>query len=100
MRTSKVIIGLLLLMLSAKNASAQKVMVDYDPGAYFSPYKTFLWIEQPHVRIDLLMGPRLVNVVNAALTSKGWQLVDTNADVGIVAHVATKERHTLHLLPG
>jgi hypothetical protein len=95
MRISRIILGFLLLLLLAKGVKAQKVTTDYDPEARFLSYKTFMWIEPPRIRIDPLMEPRLVNAVNTALTSKGWQLVETNADVGIVAHVATRERHTL-----
>jgi hypothetical protein len=95
MRISRVLIGLLLITIPAVATKAQKVTTDYDPAAPFSSYKTFMWIQPPHIAADPLMEPRLVNAVNAALTSKGWQLVDSGADVGIVAHVATKERHTL-----
>jgi hypothetical protein len=98
MRTSKAMIGLLFLLVSARLAAAQTVAVDSDPTAHFSSYKTFMWIEKPHIRIDPLMEPRLVDAVNAALTSKGWQLVDAGADVGIDAHVATRERHALETL--
>jgi uncharacterized protein DUF4136 len=96
MRVSKVMITLFgILFLAATVAKAQKVTTDYDPSAHFSSYKTFMWIEPPHIQADPLMEPRLVNAVNAALMSKGWQLVNSGADVGIVAHIATKERRTL-----
>jgi hypothetical protein len=96
MRAPKLTLGLLFMLLFvAISSRGQTVKTDFDPSAHFSSYKTFMWIEPPHIRADPLMEPRLVNAVNSALISKGWQLVQSGADVGIVAHVATKERHTL-----
>ena len=47
-----------------------------------------MWIKPPHTR-DPLMNDRIVNEINAALTAKGWRLVDEDADVRVAAHVAT-----------
>jgi hypothetical protein len=95
MRFPKLICGVLLLFVVTGRASAQKVMLDYDHRANFSQYKTFMWIETPHFRVDPLMDQRVMDSINAALTAKGWQLVPANADVGISAHAATREKHTV-----
>jgi hypothetical protein len=95
MRFTRIIIGLSLLMLVAGDAMAQKITTDFDPRANFSQYKTFTWIRPPKVEMDPFMEQRLVEAINAALTAKGWQPATEGADVGIVAHVATRERHTL-----
>jgi len=68
-----------------------KVYTDYDPSVNFSQYRTFMWIKPPHMP-DPLMNERIVNAINAALTAKGWRLVDEGADVGVAAHVATREQ--------
>jgi Domain of unknown function (DUF4136) len=86
---------LFLLLAAAGTLKAQKVITDHDPNVDFSKYKTFMWIKPPHVRLDPLMDQRLVDDINAALAAKGWQLVTEGADVGIAAHMATRQRHTL-----
>jgi hypothetical protein len=56
--------------------------------------KTFMWIKTPHMP-DPLMDERIVNAINAELTSKEWTLVTEGGDVSVAAHVATKTEHTL-----
>jgi Domain of unknown function (DUF4136) len=74
--------------------SAQKVMIDFDHSANFSQYKTYMWLKEPRM-IDPIMRRRVVDAINAQLEAKGWQLVTEGADVGIIAHGATREEHTL-----
>jgi hypothetical protein len=96
MRSLRILLGLLLLFSIAITAEAQKVSIDFDRQANFSDYKTFTWIKPPHFRADPLMDQRIMDSVNAALTAKGWQYVpDGPADVGLAAHIATREEHTL-----
>jgi hypothetical protein len=95
MRLTKIIVGLFLFISLASEAMAQKITTDFDPRASFGQYKTFMWIRPPKIEMDPLMEPRLMEAINAALTAKGWQLVTEGADVGLVVHVATQERHTL-----
>jgi hypothetical protein len=83
------------LLALASRANAQKVTVDFDPHAAFSDYKTFMWVEPVHYPEDPLMEPRIMDAINAALTNKGLQEVPDGADIGIVAHVATRRKHTL-----
>jgi hypothetical protein len=95
MRMLKVMLGLLVLFAVAGTANAQTVTTDHDPNANFSQYKTFMWINRPHVPADPLMEQRIIDSVSAALTAKGWRQVSEGADVGVSAHAATKEEHTL-----
>jgi hypothetical protein len=86
MSSLRTLLGLLLLFGIAITAEAQKVSIDYDRQANFSDYKTFTWIKPPHFRADPLMDQRMMDSVNAALTSKGWQYVpDGPADVEVRA---------------
>jgi hypothetical protein len=41
------------------------------------------------------MERRIMDAINAVLTDKGLHEVPLGADIGVVAHIATRERHTL-----
>jgi len=96
MRRSWIGCGLSLLpLIIAINASAQKVVVDYDHKAPFSDYRTYKWIRPPRMP-DPLMDQRVMDAVNAQLVAKGWHLVTEGpADVGVAAHGATHQARTL-----
>ena len=66
-----------------------------DPAASHSPDKTFMWIKEPKTS-DPLLRQRVIDDVNAALASKGLQLVTSDADLCIAAHEATKQERTLN----
>jgi hypothetical protein len=90
----KLALALLLFSFFVDVAIPGKVYTDYDSSVNFlSQYRTFMWIKPPHTG-DPLMNERIVNAINAALTAKGWRLVDRDADVGAAAHVTTREQHT------
>src|SRR6266481_9417159 len=74
--------------------SAQKVETDFDHSVNFSQYKTFMWLREPRLR-DPLMKRRVIDAVNVQLTAKGLQLVTEGGDLGVTAHGATSEEHTL-----
>jgi hypothetical protein len=93
-RTQRVLLGFFFLLSFAGLAVAAKIFSDFDPKANFSQYKTFMWIKRPHMD-DPLMDDRIVNAINAALTAKGWTLVQDGADVGVAAHVATRKQRDL-----
>jgi hypothetical protein len=84
----------LLLIGFGATASAQKVETDYDHSGNFSQYKTFMWIKPPKMS-DPIQAKRVMDAVNAQLTAKGLQLVSSGADLGIMAHAATKDEHSL-----
>jgi hypothetical protein len=93
-RKPKLALALLLFFFFVDAAIASKVYVDYDSSVNFSQYKTFMWIKPPHMG-DPLLNEHIVNAINAALSAKGWRFVDEDADLGVAAHVATREQHTL-----
>ena len=90
MQLSRISAGLGMVMLLANVALAQKVTTDYSKSADFSQYKTFMWIKEPHAT-NPLTSQRIVEDVNAALTSKGLTLVIADADLRIAAHAATQK---------
>ncbi len=95
LRSSRIIVGVALMMVVANAAFAQKVTTDYNKGTDFAQYKTFMWIKEPKTQ-DPLVRQRVIDDVNAALASKGLKLVTSDADLCIAAHTATKEQHTLN----
>jgi hypothetical protein len=95
MRIRNLIVSVLFVLAMASRASAQKVSVDFDPHAAFSDYKTFMWIERVHYLEDPLMETRVIDAIDAALMSKGLQKVPDGADIGVAAHIATKEEQSL-----
>ena len=94
MNISRITLGFALAMMIANVTFAQKVTTDYKKGADFGQYKTFMWIKQPKTT-DPLTRQRVIDDVNSALAAKGLKLVTSNADVGIAAHEATKQEHSL-----
>ena len=95
MRLVKITLGLFAVLLVASSLLAQKIVFDYDHNANFSQYRTFTWIRPPHYRSDPFMDQHIMDAVNAQLTAKGWRYVTEGGDVGVVAHVATREEHSL-----
>jgi hypothetical protein len=94
-RVTQLSLGFALAMMIANVTFAQNVKTDFDKGTDFSQYKTFMWIKEPNTT-NPLMKQRVVDDVNAALVARGLQLVQSNADLGIAAHAATKEQNTLN----
>jgi pimeloyl-ACP methyl ester carboxylesterase len=86
--------ALCFVMLVAAPAQPQ-VRTEHSESVDFSKYKTFVWIKEPNAT-NPLSNQRIIDDVNAALTSRGLQLVTSDADVGIAAHVATDTQQTLH----
>jgi hypothetical protein len=95
MHISRITLGFALAMMIANVTFAQKVSTDYQKGTDFSQYKTFMWIKEPKTA-NPLMQQRVIDEVNSALAAKGLKLVTSNADLGIAAHEATKEQHSLN----
>ena len=53
-----------------------------------------MWIKEPKTT-DPLKRQRVIDDVNTALAAKGLKMVTSNADVGIAAHEATQQEHSL-----
>jgi len=86
---------LLLAALLSSCASAPTVSTDHDPAANFAGYHGYFWLKQPE-GLNPLAGQRIVSGVDAHLAAKGWQQVPQDqADVAVVANVASHEEHDL-----
>ena len=91
---SRISLGFALVLMAANLTFAQSVKTDFEKGANFSQYKTFMWIKEPNTT-NPLMRQRVIDDVNAALASRGLRLVTSDADLGVAVHAATKEQRTL-----
>jgi hypothetical protein len=74
--------SLAVLIVSA-GALAQEVKTDYDHHANFSQYHTYYW--EKIKTTDPLWQSRIQDAVDHALQARGWQRVDNNGDVAIMA---------------
>jgi hypothetical protein len=83
-----------IVVLFATVSFAQQVKTDYDRSADFSQYKTYSW-EKIQTQ-DPLWVNRIKDAVNAALTAKGWTLVESGGSVAIIAMETTQNRQTLN----
>jgi hypothetical protein len=93
MRLQRFFILLALFFLATSIARADKVTADYDHTANFSKYRTFMWMHEPEMS-EPLMRQRVMNAVNAQLTSRGMRQVTQGADLVVAANLATEEKHT------
>jgi len=95
MKLQRVVFVLMgMMLLFAGKSSAQQVKTDYDHSANFGQYKTYSW-EQIKTQ-DPLLVDRIKSAVNAALSAKGWNQVDSGGDISIVAMEITKNQQTLN----
>jgi len=94
MKMHKVMLALVgMTLVFAGMASAQQVKTDYDRSANFALYKTYSW---EHVETkDPLTVDRIKHAVNAVLAARGWTLVDSGADVAVLAMEITRDQQTL-----
>lgn len=74
---------LLLVLLTAITAVAQKVNVDWDRGTDFSKFHTYAWQTSPDPAKGL-WPQRVIDGVNQQLQAKGFKLVDSNPDLWVV----------------
>jgi hypothetical protein len=91
MQIAKFGMGLLLLVLTAGVAQAQKITSDYDPTGDFDSYKTFMWIQRPQDE----SRAEIQRAVASELTAKGWRQVSEGADIGVAANVANQKDRSL-----
>ena len=95
MKAQKLVFAFIgMLLLFASRSSAGQVKTDYDRQADFGRYKTYSW-EQIKTQ-DPLLVDRIKSAVNAALSAKGWNQVDSGGDISIVAMEITKNQQTLN----
>src|SRR5580698_10191861 len=95
MKMQKVMLALVgMTLVFAGMASAQQVKTDYDRSANFALYKTYSW---EHVETkDPLNVDRIKHAVNTVLAARGWTMVDSGADVAVVAMEITREQQILN----
>jgi Domain of unknown function (DUF4136) len=95
MKMQKVMLALVgMTLVFAGMASAQQVKTDYDRSANFALYKTYSW---EHVETkDPLNVDRIKHAVNTVLAARGWMMVDSGADVAVVAMEITRDQQTLN----
>lgn len=98
------ILSLAVLMgiaLAAAGCSSISVNQDYDTGANFAAYKTYLWIEQPvaptgdaktAVRTNTLLEKRIRSDVDAELAAKGMVPVTENPDAYLTYYVGVDRK--------
>src|SRR5262245_25817931 len=80
------------LMLLTTIALAKDVTYDFDKGVNFSKFKTYAWTTGTNVN-DELNHKRIVNAVDAQLTSKGLTKVSASANPDmLVAYHASFDR--------
>ena len=77
----------LLILLSAGAVPAQKVKVGADPKVDLTKYKTYAWDKGGGAANPIING-MIIEAVEAALASKGFTKVSSNADVTVVAWAA------------
>lgn len=78
------------LLFASGSALAQKVNVDWDKATTFSGYKTYVWAKGTPAA-NPMMGDRIVRDIDAQLSAKGLQKVETaeTADLVVLYHAGT-----------
>ena len=78
------------LVIFGSMAFAQDVHTDYDKKADFSRFHTYEWAKVQ--TSNPLWQPRIEEAVDKELQAKGWQRVQSNADVALTAVGATRNQ--------
>jgi hypothetical protein len=82
-----------MVLALATTAFSADIKTDFDHHANFSQYKTYSWakVDTP----DPLWNDRVKQAIDRALQTKGWQEVQSEGDVSVVAVGATRDKPTL-----
>jgi|SRR5689334_9643074 len=83
----KTFLALLILIVAAGGASAQKVKVGADPSADFSKYKTYAWSDGM-IAANPIINQMILQMVDGALAAKGLTRVSKDPDVTLAAFAA------------
>ena len=86
----RILLSVLSVVLLPLTASAQDVTVDWDKGADFSEYETFVWREGTPVPNDL-SDHRITSAVENELGIKGYWLNEEEPDLYLVYYASAKE---------
>ena len=87
MQKTRVLAGLLALLLVPALAMAQKTSYDFDKTANFAAFKTYTTKDGTPVG-QKLIDDRIVAAIDAAMAAKGFTKVEADPDVVVVYHVA------------
>lgn len=87
MLKSRLIAGIVLVVLAPALALAQKVSHDFDKTADFASFKTYALKDGTPVG-QKLIDDRIVSAIEAALAAKGLTRSDANPDLFVVYHIA------------
>src|SRR4030095_11390916 len=85
----RALVTVLLIVLAAVCANAQKVKVVADPNADLTKYKTYSWAKGQSMANPIIQQIVIENV-DRAMTAKGLTRGETDADVTVVAWTATE----------
>ena len=90
---SRTLTVLLVVLVAATAAYAQKVNVDWDRGADFSKFHTYAWQQSPHPAKGL-WDQRVIDGVNKQLQAKGLKEVQSDPDLWVVytSHVEDQKQ--------
>ena len=104
MRRSQIIGVLILSLLAARGALAQKVTVEFDQAADFSKFKTFairsreLNSQNPALNSDLVKK-QIEADIEKGLTAKGLEETTGRADVNVVYHFGSARKSEIETYP-
>jgi len=88
----------LLIVLTAISASAQKVKVGSDPAANLAKYKTYAW-DKPLPPGNPLVQQTIIDAVDQAMAAKGLTKVESQPDI-TVAYFAAVDTDIQIAYPG
>ena len=85
-------VALSLMLLSAA-CSGISTSTDYDPAANFGSYGSYNWTSSTS-SVDALTDSRVKSAVDAALTSKGLNKVNSGGDLAVSYQITTSDQTT------
>ncbi len=88
---SRIFASVVLSLLFAVSAVAQKINVDWDRTENFSNFHTYAWQTSPHPAKGL-WDQRIIDGVDKQLQSKGLQKVESDPDVWVVYSNSIKDQ--------
>lgn len=92
----KRLFAILLLVVGAASANAQKVQVGADPNIDLSNFKSYAWTKGMGGS-NPIIHQLIVDAVDRALTSKGLTKVETEPEITVVIWAATEsDMHTTY----
>lgn len=91
MKTRLLVLPVLILLISTL-AFAQHTNIDFDRGANFADYHTYMWEASPNpAKGD--WNQRIIDQVDKQLQAKGLTKVDANPDLWVVYSNSIKNEH-------